>query len=176
MGVFWRKGYEATSLSDLLEVTGLSKSSLYGAFGGKHELFLAAFDAYREDRARDMNRLLKQRSAREAIETFFRVIVSDARDPSRGSGCMSINQAVELAPHDPDVRRRVEEDFQRIEDAFTAAIERGQAEGAVARHRAPRDLARLLVLAFPGLQVMVRAGTDPARIEGSLSQLLSLLD
>ncbi|MBP0447506.1 TetR/AcrR family transcriptional regulator [Roseomonas sp. SSH11] len=176
MGVFWKKGYEATSLNDLLAATGLSKSSLYGTFGGKQELFLAAFDAYREERARDMQRVLEQGPARQAIEVFFRMIVSDARDPAHGSGCMSINQAVELAPHNLDVRCRVEEDFRRIEDALTRAIEKGQAEKSVASHRAPRDLARLLVLAFPGLQVMVRAGTDPAWLESSLAQLMSLLE
>ena len=47
MGVFWSKGYEGTSLADLLEATGLSKSSLYATFGDKRDLFLAAFDCYR---------------------------------------------------------------------------------------------------------------------------------
>lgn len=176
MGVFWRKGYEATSLADLLEATGLSKSSLYGTFGSKRELFLAAFDAYREARTEDMLRVLDRGPARQAIETFFRMIIADAGAPEFQRGCMSINQAVEMAPHDPEVQGRVEEDFQRMEDALTRAIERGQEDGSVASTRDAGELARMLVLAFPGLQVMVRAGRDKTRLDETLKVLLSSLD
>jgi TetR/AcrR family transcriptional repressor of nem operon len=176
MGVFWRKGYEATSLVDLMEATGLSKSSLYGTFGGKRELFLAAFDAYREERAWDMGQVLHQAPARQAIETFFRMIIDVAQASELSHGCMSINQAVELAPHDPEIQGRVEEDFQRIEDALTRAIERGQADGSVKNTRDARELARLLVVAFPGLQVMMRAGGNRARLDDALRLILSNLD
>jgi TetR/AcrR family transcriptional regulator, transcriptional repressor for nem operon len=176
MGVFWRRGFEAATLAELLDPMGLSKSSLYGTFGGKRELFLAAFDAYREERARDMDRVLGEGSARVAIERFFRMIVADARAPEFTRGCMSINQAVEMGPHDPEVRDRVEADFQRMEDALTHAVIRGQWDGSVVSSRPARDLAQLLVLAFPGLQVMVRAGRDKARLDDTLRVLLSTLD
>ncbi|KLK91440.1 TetR family transcriptional regulator [Microvirga vignae] len=176
IGVFWRKGYEATSLVDLLEATGLSRSSLYSSFGGKRELFLAAFDAYREARARAMRRVLHQAPARQAIEEFFRMIIADAQAPELSRGCMSINQAVELAPHDPEIRDRVEEDFQLIEDALTSAIERGQVDGSVRSARSSRELARLLVVAFPGLQVMMRAGGNRARLDDALRVIFSNLD
>src|SRR5688500_8087771 len=97
--LFWQKGYEATSMTDLLEATGLSKSSLYNTFGSKHNLLLSAFDAYREDRRRDMQAVLAQGTARQAIDTFFRMIITDAQAPQFRHGCMSINQAVEMAPH-----------------------------------------------------------------------------
>lgn len=176
--VFWQKGYEAASMADLLVATGLSKSSLYNTFGSKHGLLLAAFDAYREDRVRDMESVLARGSARQAIETFFRMIIADARAPEFRHGCMSINQAVELAPHDPQVRSRVEEDFQRIEDALTRTIERGQAEGSVKPDRNARQVARLMVVVFPGLQVLMRAGggSDSARFEEALALLLSHLE
>ncbi|WP_231716733.1 TetR/AcrR family transcriptional regulator [Burkholderia ubonensis] len=176
MEVFWRKGYEATSVVDLVDATGLGKSSLYGAFGGKRELFLAAFDAYRSDRARDMHRILDHGPARDAIETFFRMIVRDAHAPKFANGCMSINQAVEMAPHDPEVRERVQSDFQYIEDALTRVIERGQGEGSVNGTRPARDVARLLVVAFPGLQVMVRAGYGNERLDDALRLLFLNLD
>jgi TetR/AcrR family transcriptional regulator, transcriptional repressor for nem operon len=176
MGVFWRKGYEASSLADLLEATGLSKSSLYGTFGSKRELFLAAFDAYRRERAEDMYRILDRGPARQAVAAFFRMIIADAQAPEFARGCMSINQAVEMAPYDPEVRGRVVEDFQVLEDVLTRTIERGQADGSVTSTRNARELARGMVLAFPGLQVMVRAGYDPVRLDDSLRVLLSSLD
>ncbi len=176
MDVFWRKGYEATSMADLLKAMGLSKSSLYATFGGKRELFLAAFDAYREERGREMHRILKEGPARPAIERFFRKIVTDAENGDSSRGCMSINQAVEMAPRDPEVRSRISHDFAGMEELLTQAIIRGQAEGSVRSIDDARNLARLLVLAFPGLQVMVRAGGDRAQLDDTLNLLLSKLD
>ncbi len=176
LDLFWRKGYEATSLADLLAATGLSKSSLYAAFGGKRDLFLAAFDAYRAERAAELHRSLDVGPARKAIEMFFRDIVATARQQKSPCGCMSTNQAVELAPRDPAIRDRIAADFQTIEDAFTRTIERGQAEGAIPPAKDARVIARLFVVAFPGFQVMVRAGANPARLDSALDGLLSLLE
>jgi len=175
MGVFWRKGYDATSMTDLLQAMGLSKSSLYAVFGGKRALFLAAFDAYREARAREMHQMLKEGPAHQAIEQFFRKIVADAESGDL-RGCMSINQAVEMAPRDPEVRSRISQDFALMEEGLVQAIKRGQAEGSIKSANSPRNLARLLVLAFPGLQVMVRAGGDKAQLDDTLNLLLSILD
>lgn len=175
MRVFWRKGYEATSMTDLLDATGLSKSSLYGAFGSKRELFLTAFDVYREERVKDMWRVLRLGTARHAISSFFEMIVAETRsdDPK---GCMSINQAVEMAPRDADIRARVLSDFRLIEDALAQTIERGRSDGSIDNTRSARELAGLLVLLFPGLQVMVRAGFDQARLDDWLRVVLANLD
>ncbi|WP_280570507.1 TetR/AcrR family transcriptional regulator [Chromohalobacter sp. 296-RDG] len=176
MHVFWRKGYEATSLSDLLQATGLSKSSLYATFGSKHDLMLKAFDKYRTDRQLDMSRMLDVTPARPGIEAFFRMIVEDVRSPEQGSGCMSINQAVELAPHDTEIRCRIESDFQAIEQALAHAIDRGQADGSVTAKCPPADLAKLMVVAFPGLQVLTRSGIERLRVDEGLALVLALLD
>lgn len=176
MDVFWCKGFEATSMADLLEATGLSKSSLYATFGGKRELFIAAFDAYRAERAQEMQQILALGSARDAIEQFFRKIVTDAGNGNTSRGCMSINQAVEMAPYDSDIRRRVFDDLALIEEALAHAIERGQAEGSVKSAQPARNLARLLVLGFPGLQVISRAGGDRKQLDETLNLLLSILD
>lgn len=174
--VFWEQGYEATSMADLLSATGLSKSSFYNIFGSKHGCLLEAFDSYRADRLRDMNQVLASENAREAITTFFRMIVSDAKAPEFTHGCMSINQAVELAPHDEAVAVRVEEDFQSMEDALTEAIQRGQRDGSIATRRDARHIAQLMVVAFPGFQVLVRAASPPTRLDHALEQLLAVLD
>ena len=176
MRVFWRKGYEATSLTDLLAATGLSKSSLYATFGGKRALFLAAFDAYRQARARDAQALLQQQPARGAIGAFFHSLFADVNATEPLLGCMSINQAVELAPHDPAVRERVVEDLQLMEAVLTQAIERGPRDGSVGSPRPARELAQLLVLAFPGLQVMARAGYSRRELDKALQLLFTYLD
>jgi len=176
MKVFWRKGYASTSLVDLLEATALSKSSLYASFGGKRELFLESFVAYREKRKQEMHQLLDKEPARQAIEIFFKKILEGARACEFSDGCMSINQAIEMAPHDDDVCARVKEDFQAMEKVLAMAIDRGRQDGSVLGQRSTYELARLLVVAFPGLQVMVRARCDTTRLDEALHLLLSLLD
>lgn len=174
--VFWNKGYEATSVADLLEATGLSKSSLYSAFGGKRELFLSAFDSYRAQRVVEMNRMLAEGTGREAIERFFGAIIKDSQDPAAPRyGCMSTNEAVELAPHDPEVRARVNADFNTIETAIAEAVRRGQADGSIPAGKDAAEVARALLVSFPGLQVMVRARLDDDRLEAAFRTLMSVV-
>jgi hypothetical protein len=94
----------------------------------------------------------------------------------QGIGAALVAPNVLASIDDPEVRGRVEEDFRRFENALTRTIERGQADGSVKSTRNARELARLLVLAFPGFQVMVRAGGDKAWLDDALRLLLSNLD
>lgn len=174
--VFWRKGFASSSLVDLLDATSLSKSSLYASFGGKRELFLESFDAYREERRTEMYQVLDEKPARQAIENFFHTILEGASASESLNGCMSINQAIEMAPHDDEVCARVKEDFRTMEKALAMAIERGRQEGSILGQKSAYELARILVVAFPGLQVMVRARCDKNRLDEALHLLLSLLD
>src|SRR5512136_2358120 len=98
MHVFCSKGYEATKLNDILEATGLSKSSLYSTFGDKRELFLTTFNAYRKERLWHLHRILNNgQSARLCIESFFRQVFARSQDQASFQGCMTANEAVELA-------------------------------------------------------------------------------
>lgn len=176
MEVFWRNGYEATSMKDLMTAMGLSKSSLYGTFGSKHGLFLAAFDWYRRERTQEMKVILSESTARTAIEIMFRKMVMDVSEGCPSHGCMSINQAVELAPHDSEVRTRVIDDFSSIKESLTQTIIRGQSEGSIGNTEDANKIARLLVIAFPGLQVMRRAGLPTEDIDDAIQLLMSSLD
>src|SRR3954463_16130177 len=93
MRLFWERGYEPTSLDDLLTKTWLSKSSFYATFDSKWGLFVKAFDTYRAERKQEMQQVLEQGPARKAIETFFGRIIPDARSPEPSLGCMVTNQA-----------------------------------------------------------------------------------
>ena len=177
MHVFWEKGYEAASLADILAATGLSKSSLYATFGDKRELFLAAFDVYRKEQFTFLHQILTNgEPARQSIETFFRQGIAHSRDETQSYGCMTANEAVELAPSDADIQHLVAQDFQAIEDAFVQAITRGQTDGSIASRQDPRALARFLVVGLQGLKVMSRAKSDFARLEDSVSVMMKVLD
>ncbi len=177
MYVFWSKGYEAASLADILAATGLSKSSLYATFGDKRQLFLAAFHAYRQGRMQFLQQTLNNSGpARQSIETFFRQGVAHSQDETRVCGCMTANEAVELAPHDADIQRLVDEDFQAIEDAFRSAIARGQSDGSIANRQEPHILAHFLLVGLQGLQVMARAKSDRSRLEDAVTIMMAVLD
>ncbi len=176
MDVFWTKGYEGTSLSDLLHATGLSKSSLYASFGDKRQLFISAFDTYRHARGQEMNIIMGKGNGREAVMSFFTKIIDDARDQKLSRGCMSINQCIELAPHDLEVRQKVTQDFAEIEAGLEKAIRRGQQDRSISSSKPSTKLARLLVLGFPSLQIMARAGLDSSHLHDTLHILLSVLD
>jgi TetR/AcrR family transcriptional repressor of nem operon len=177
MRVFWKKGYEASSLADILTATNLSKSSLYAAFGGKRELFLAAFEAYRKDRMQYVHQMLNNgQLARQSIETFFRHGIAHSQEETHAYGCMTANEAVELAPHDSDIQRLVAEDFQALEDVFIQAIDRGHADGSITSRKEPRTLARFLVVSLQGLQVMARAKSDLARLDDTVTVMMAVLD
>ena len=177
MYVFWSKGFAAASLKDILAATGLSKSSLYATFGDKKELFLAAFEAYRKERLGHLHRILNDgQSARLSIEEFFRQVLPHSQEETRVSGCMTANEAVELAPHDANIQRLVAEDFQALEDAFARAIARGQAEGSIANRQEPRLLAHFLLVGLQGLEVMLRARCERARLDNTVSVMVAVLD
>jgi TetR/AcrR family transcriptional repressor of nem operon len=177
MHVFWSKGYEGTSLADILRATGLSKSSLYATFGDKRSLFLTAFDAYRKERLAYLERMLNNElPARQAIERFFRQSIAQGMVATDTCGCMTANEAVELGPHDVDVQKLVAADFQAVEDLFAQAIARGQAEGSIANRDDPQKLARFLTVSLQGLLVMVRARSDMARLDDTVAVMMTTLD
>lgn len=175
--VFWRHGYEGTSLVDLLTAMGLSKSSFYETFGSKQALFREALVRYQDDKLAQLRaRLDDGHPARQSIETFFRLVVDGACQKSSGRGCMSCNEAVELAPHDPAVRRQIERFLSGTEEIFAEAVRRGQADGSIDGRHDPRRLARFLTVGLNGLQVMARAKSDPDRLEDSLAVMMSAMN
>lgn len=164
MALFWRQGYEATSLDDLTRAMDLSRSSFYGSFGSKHDVLLAAIQRYNDSRYA----LLQQLVAAEpdpgrALRTAI-VAISN----SRGSreGCFLINSAVELAPHDPEVETLSRRHLERLEGLLAGLLAR-QAGGAVDEAMAARARG-LLAIAF-GACVMHKAGTTPAAIDDLLA-------
>lgn len=108
LAVFWRHGYEASSLAELLAAMELSKSSFYETFGSKHALFLEALQQYQDERLIQLRGALAGgKSARAAIEAFFERVIGHAATPGNARGCMACNEAVELAPSDAAVRRQI---------------------------------------------------------------------
>jgi len=175
MGAFWEHGYEATSMAELLKVTGLSKSSLYSGFGDKHQLFVSSYDLYRSRMTANLHQVLSSHPSPEGISAFFDEVIGAGTESWQSFGCMSTNQGIELARFDAEVSERVSKDHQVLEDAFTEHLREGQVSGAVSAVVDAREVASALVTAFSGFQLTVRAGLDRTRLRRSLNYLMAPL-
>lgn len=176
--LFWRRGYEATSVADLVEHLGIGRASLYATFGTKRELYLKALDRYAESRDPLLVAELSQPGpALPAVRALVRRFAAEAAAPDqRLNGCFVTNTAAELAPHDPAAARKVELSWEHIETPLHSALVRAQAQGELARDRDPRALARMLLVLLQGLRVVGKASDDPARVRDAAEQALTLLD
>jgi TetR/AcrR family transcriptional regulator, transcriptional repressor for nem operon len=175
--VFWTKGYAATSMQDLLDAMGLSKSSFYEFFGSKHDAFMAALRRYGD---REVARLdatvCSGGCARRLIEIQLRSVIERPSGEGDRRGCLTVNCAVELAPHDPTVHTAVANHLDRMEELFHRLIARGQEEGGISRRHDARSLARYLVNALCGLQVMAKADRNSQTLDDVVTTILAALD
>ncbi|MFE9859751.1 TetR/AcrR family transcriptional regulator [Streptomyces sp. NPDC005780] len=176
--LFWRRGYEATSVADLVEHLGIGRASIYATFGGKNELYLKAMDRYAEMRDPLLLAELSQPGpALPAVRAVVRRFAAEAASPKgRLNGCFVTNTAAELAPHDPAAARRVEISWERLEAPLHSALVRAQAQSELPGDRDPRALARMLLVLLQGIRVVGKASDDPARVRDAAEQALTLLD
>jgi TetR/AcrR family transcriptional repressor of nem operon len=176
--LFWRRGFEATSMSDLVEHLGVGRASIYATFGSKHELYLKALDRYeRAGLTRIVRELSQPGPALPAVRAVVRRYATEATtEDLRLLGCMVTNTATELAPHDPAAARRVARNWDQLETVLHTALVRAQAQGELPAGRDPLTLARMLLVLLQGLRVTGKASSDPARVRDAAEQALALLD
>ncbi len=176
MQVFWAKGYQASSLHDLIGAMGISKSSFYETFGSKHELLLAAIGRYTETVTESVvARLEGGDSARRSIAGVFDHFLDSAVASDERRGCFLCNSAIELSPHDPQAAERVGAGLARLESAFHRAVVRGQDAGEIPADRDARALARYLTSSLNGFLVMAKANPDRAALEDIMRIVLAPL-
>ncbi|MEV8477309.1 TetR/AcrR family transcriptional regulator [Streptomyces sp. NPDC051173] len=175
--LFWERGYEATSLTDLVEHLGIARASLYATFGSKRELYLKALERYGEQSdTRIVEELSQPGPALPAVRTLLRRFADEATCDDLRRGCFVTNTAVELAAHDPAAARRVGESWQGLETALVSALMRARAQGELPAGRDPVALARMLMVLMQGMRVVGKADPGPGRLRDAAAQALSLLD
>lgn len=176
MRLFWRQGYEATSMQDLVEAMGIGRQSLYDTFGDKRGLYLAAVERYaRVEGGPLFAPLAEPGAAKDAIRRTFAGLVEIALRDGK-LGCLSVNAAVERAACDPDIARWVAANLAAGERGLRLALERAQALGEIGPHSNPQALARFLFSAIQGLRVTAKATTDRATLNDIVRVTLSVLD
>ena len=173
---FWSRGYEATSIRDLIESTGITAASLYNAFGDKRALYEKALNHYVEGSIADRIRRLEKLAPREAISAFFAEILRRSFADRERKGCMLVNAALDVAPHDVDFQKVVTNVLVGIEGFFRGRVEAGQANGTITRALSAENLARHLLGVLMGVRVLARVRPERALLEGVVATALALLD
>ena len=176
MNLFWRQGYRATSMTELAKVMGLGRASIYREFGDKHGLFVRALRHYdkvwRENWLAD---LTKSSSPREAILDVFEAAIDACLADGSRDGCLLINTALELSPHDPEVEDIVTRAFTEMEAFFRTSVERGKALGEIRDTVAEERTASALLGLFIGLRVLVRSRPEEPLLRSIMRQAEDLV-
>ena len=172
---FWAQGYEATSVKDLVEHTGITAASLYNAFGDKRAIYQKALDRYVEGSVADRIRRCEELPPCEALEVFFDEIVKRSLGDRDRKGCMLVNAALDVAAHDPEFRNLVAAVLIRIEAFFLKCLKAGQANGTISLALPTQVLARHLLSVLMGVRVLARVRHERQLLEGAVAATLALL-
>ena len=176
MNLFWSKGYEHTSMQDLLSAMHLSKSSLYQAFGGKQQLFRQCVGRYADQFAGRLREgLAGAASGRGFIEAFLKSVLEDVDGVTEPRGCLVMNTASEFAQSEPEIAQDVAQGIERFRVVLRAAVERAQREGDIAPERDSLTLANFLVSSMSGLKTQAKAGADADTLKGIIKVVLEAL-
>ena len=174
---FWQYGYEATSVRDLADAMGIAGASLYNTFGDKKSLYRRSLDHYIENSfAERSKRFEAYKSPLQSIVGFFKEIIDlSLRDPQR-KGCLMVNSALEVAPHDPEFQRVIADLLIQAEAFFRRRVEAGHAAGEITTAHAAKDLARHLLSVLLGIRVLARIRPDRDLLEGLVKPTFTLLN
>jgi len=172
MQQFWRVGYEATSLQDLLDVMNLSKSSLYQTYGSKHELFLRSIDFYQQASANELQqRLDNSLTSKAFMNGFLEDVISEASSKKK-KGCLLVNTVNELSHRDKAVSKAVLNGIDNVADVIKQAIKRGKKEGAIKSTVNTDTLVNYIVSNVSGLRTMVKSGVDKAELTPLVNMIM----
>lgn len=159
--LFWQNGYEGTSMADLLEATGLSRSSIYETFGDKETLFVKTLQGYREAAISALTAFVEnaqghpREDLRILMEAHFPLV------PDHGQkGCYMVNAGVELGPRQPQWKADYLRHQDRIAGFYARLIARAQAQDLLKTSLSPEELGHLLYSLVTGLQAKQRVQPD----------------
>jgi TetR/AcrR family transcriptional repressor of nem operon len=175
--VFCGKGYNGTSMDDLVQATGLSRSSIYDTFGDKHGLFLKSLDLYRCSQQKDMeNFCAKADTPKKKIRAIFDYYIKDILADKDQHGCLLINVSLELGSTDKEVAEMFQSNMGGVEQLFASLIKEGQASGEITKKYTPKALGRLLFNSMTGLRVTGMNRPDAEALREIVKLTLSILD
>lgn len=176
VALFWRQGYHATSIQDVVESLNINRASLYDTYGDKRTLFLKALQRYRERQAQAVVDFLQ--GPGDPLDKLRALLETTARDTltdREHKGCFMVNAAMELVNQDPEIARIAADNQRVIENALEQLIGQGQALGQIAGTRDARTLAQFVFSSLNGIRVVGKTNPDKPALDGIVSVVLAAL-
>lgn len=174
--LFWEKGYNATSVQDLVDHLGINRASLYDTWGDKHGLYLETLKHYRlKSSSLLLQQLRSDKSAREIVKDFLYGVVYDNTHDHMSKGCFLANSATELANCDGEVRKMFSENRLKMEAVFNELIKEGQENGEFSNRHSSQALARFIFNTASGLRTMAKGTISEKEMNEVVDVALSAL-
>jgi AcrR family transcriptional regulator len=173
--VFWRNGYEGTSLSDLTKAVGVNRPSLYAAFGDKKALFRKALDRYLEGPAAYTQEALKEPTARAVIERLLRGAADVNAGPRNPGGCLIVQGALACGEEADSIRHELTACRAAGEAAIRRRLQRAKSEGDIAANVNPAALARYIATVLYGMAVQAAGGASRDKLQRVVEMTLRTL-
>ena len=172
---FWRQGYDATSMENLLQCMGIQKGSFYATFGSKHEILMAALERYISSRRVLAEKLLAEPSGLVALKQHLDSVSTESCGEGRALGCFIVNVSLELAPRDAAVRHLVQTALAGQEALYAGLLEKAKRAGEISAELDVSAVAKTLMSIVLGLRVLARAGVSEETIRSIRAQAAQLL-
>jgi TetR/AcrR family transcriptional repressor of nem operon len=163
--LFWCKGYEATSMQNIVDTLGLNRSSIYHTFVDKRTLFLQSLNQYQKQQASALIDFLDQAPPTvSSLQALFLSVVDESVTDTDRKGCFMVNTTLEMANRDNEVQRIVVSNNQLVENALSRFLDRMQQHGTLATHKSTRQLAAFLMSSIAGLRVSAVANPERSNL------------
>jgi TetR/AcrR family transcriptional repressor of nem operon len=176
LDIFWRRGYEGTSLRDLLEGMDISRQSLYDTFGDKRSLFIKVLGRYEALMMEGLVQHLQGLATVEAIRGYCEYFRSEVVHVQAHGSCLMANTAIEVGPTDAEIQGIVRTYFGRVESILHGVLAGARAGGQIREDSDVRALARHVLNALHGLGIMGRSGASRPMLRQMLNVALSVLE
>jgi AcrR family transcriptional regulator len=172
--VFWSKGYEGASMADLTEAMGITKPSLYAAFGNKEQLFVKALDLYEREKLDYVGKALAEPTARKVAEHLLRGALENQTSSCEPKGCLGVISSVACGAEAESIRQFVLERGVSARRALVERMERAKAEGDLPAHIDIEGLTSYLYAVLQGMAVQAGAGASREELERLIATSLSM--
>jgi AcrR family transcriptional regulator len=163
--VFWRQGYEGTSLSDLTKAIGINRPSLYAAFGNKEELFRKVLDRYAEGPSSRVSQALSEPTAYGAVKRLLYASAELQTSPRNPRGCLTVHGALTCSPENETIRRELASRRLAAGNDLLKRLEQGKSEGELRDSADPTELARYFIVVIQGMAVQAASGATRQQLE-----------
>lgn len=176
MNLFWKQGYAATSVNDLVNFLGINRASLYDTFGDKDKLFKKSFALYRKTNTDWLKEFFKNRpNIKNGFAELFDIAIQQAIEDEDNKGCFVVNTTTELIPNDESLLKLIEKNKYDFENLFYEYLKKGKDDGQLKTNQNLKSLASLLFILFNGIKVVSKISPQKQELKSSIDLALILV-